>query len=283
MADIDVDLSLGLLRTAGSDLAVSDRGRRHLALRQLDRIPQKALSAIGLEPYEVSVTYASPARVATTDGSSYWLKNKAQRGLSVELIAGRLVALLGAGPLAQVVVVPAVVFRDDPRLGRFEGAVVGIKHLPETISAQHVGALLGPMRFDPRQVDGASRARVVAAQTWLNVDDAQVRIGLLDGMVHSVDHGVCLDARLRGRPTNIVVTPIPGVSPELGRDWALMSSAVEAIEAVSEEMILAAVSGMPEDHRWQGAFARRLAIAEWLIKRQRNIGEVMRAWCRLLA
>lgn len=283
MTDPNDTISLGLIRSQGILAPGNDQGRRHLLLRQLDRATSPSLLALAREPHDIHVTYASPARVACSDGHAYWLKARAQRGLAVELVAGRLLHILNAGPEARVVEVPAVVFWDDPRLGRFSGLVVGSSHLPDTLSTGEIAALLGSGHFTADAIDAASRARVVAAQTWMNVDDAQVRVGSLDGRVHSVDHGIALDARLRGRPSNVVVAAIPGVSDNIGRDWSVMKDAVAAIEAVTEAEILGAVAGIPDAPGWQASFERRLAIASWLIKRQPFMGEVMREWCGVLS
>jgi hypothetical protein len=276
-------IPIGLIDPVGATELMEGGGRHHLLLRQLDRVPEETIYALGREPHEVAVTYSSPTRVACSDGKTYWLKPKAQRGLAVELAAGRIVSRTGAGPNAKIVEVPAVVFRDDPRLGRFNGPVVGSLHLPGTFSTKEIRVMIGSGQFDSRVVDPASRALVIATQTWLNVEDAQVRVGALDGRVYSVDHGVALDAQLRGRPTNVVVVSIPGVSNDLGREWAIMKMAVETIESIREEEILAAVAGMPDAPGWQASFARRLAVATWLIKRQPYVGDVMREWCGVMS
>lgn len=283
MSEVGETIPIGLISSAGMTELMDIRGRQHLLLRQLDRLPEERLYAIARESHEVAATYASPTKVACSDGKMYWLKGRAQRGLVVELVSGRVTSRIGAGPSARVVDVPAAVFRDDPRLGRFSGPVVGSLDLPGTLSTEEIGLMLGSRRFDPGVVQPASRALVVAAQTWLNVDDAQVRVGALDGRVYSVDHGIALDARLRGRPTNVVVVPIPGVSQNLGRDWAVMKVAVEMIEGIRKEEILAAVAAMPDAPGWQSSFERRLAIATWLIKRQRHVGDVMREWCGVMS
>lgn len=276
-------LPLGLVRTEGISEPSDDAGRRHLLLRQLDRVPAKELYAAARVPHEFLATYATPAKVVGSDGRMYWIKGKAQSGLTVELVTGRLMSRLGAGPNAQMMEVPAIVFRDDPSLGRFRGPLVGIDHLPETVSTREIGQMIGQGIFDPRRIDPMSRALAVAAQTWMNVEDAQVRVGILDGQVYSVDHGIALDARLKGRPTNIVISPIPGISTDIGRSWDVMKRAVELIESITELEILAAVSGIPDAPGWQSGFARRLAIAAWLIKRQRYISLSMREWCGVLS
>lgn len=283
MVDRNDTISLDLFR--GRDLSdvQDDKGRRHLLLRQLDRVPIEPLLALSRAPYELAITYASPTKVTCADGRLYWLKSRAQRGLTVELIAGRLLHHLQAGPEARIVEVPPIVFRNDPRMDRFRGPVIGSVDLPDTLSTDQIATFLGGGAFDPRIVEPASRARIVAAQTWLNVEDAQVRVGAIDGRVHSVDHGICLDARLKGRPTNVVVTPIPGVSANLGRDWSVMKAAVDLIEAISAEEILACVAGIPDEPGWQSSFERRFAIANWLLKRQFLVGPVMREWCGVMS
>ncbi len=47
--------------------------------------------------------------------------------------------------------------------------------------------------------------------------------------------------------------------------WIQLSA---RIEALSEQDILAAVSRIPDGDGWLSLFDRRLAIANWLIKRQ---------------
>lgn len=278
MVEPSETLPLGLTDLDAVEAEMDDRGKRHLQLRQLDRVGFQPIYVLTCEPDEVEQTFAAPVKVVCSDGQMYWLKARAQDGLLSEIATARLNKRLGTGPEGRIVEVPASVFWNEPRLGRFIHSSVGVRHLPETASTREIRALLGRGRFDARLVDAESRARVIASQTWFNIDDAQVRVGLRDGRVHSVDHGAALDARLKGRPTRIVVTEIPGVSPDLGRDWSVMRPAIELIESVSEAEILAAVSSMPNDGSWRATFARRIAVAEWLIRRQKNIGEVMQAW-----
>ena len=255
------------------------RAGRHLMLRMLDRTAVDPVVAVARAPLQMSHTYASPAPAICSNTQIYWLKRRAQGGLLTELVAGRLAAKLSVGPEARVVLVPPSLARREPSLSRFDGLNVGTRHVPNAQSARGLTELMGTEAFGPRTIDAESRGAVITFQTWLNVGDAQVLIGLTDGRVQSFDNGDSLDAMLKGKPA-VVVTSIPGVADDLGQSWRHIEPALRRIEDLPEEEILAAVACVPDEDIWRGQFHRRIAIAEWLIKRRQVLREVMWRWAR---
>jgi hypothetical protein len=255
------------------------RARRHLRLLILDRTGVDPVIAVARAPMPTSHTYASPAPAICSNNNIYWLKRRAQGGLLTELVAGRLAAKLSVGPEACVVMVPPGLATREPTLARFDGMNVGTRHVPNAQAARNLAELIGTATFGPRSIDAESRGAVITFQTWLHVEDAQVLIGLADGRVQSFDHGDSLDALLRGKPA-VVVTKIPGVSDDLGRAWHHIEPALRRIEDLPEEEILASVACVPDEDYWRGQFHRRIAIAEWLIKRRQVLREVMWPWAR---
>jgi hypothetical protein len=258
-------------------LAEDGRGQRVLALRLLDSSPVACLTALALGTHAAG-TSTGPRTFICDDREEYWVKRRAQSGLLAELAAGRLAEKLGAGPHVSAVRVPWEALPRDRSLSEFDGIWVGIQHVPAGISARDIGLLLGTKRLDHSLLDEDSRALAIALQTWLNDEDPQVLIDMDSGHVLSIDHGQCFKELLKGPPTRIVITPIPGIPDNYGFRAEPMDRALARIEALSEQDILAAVSRVPDGDGWLSLFDRRLAIANWLIKRQSVLREVMRQW-----
>lgn len=253
------------------------RAARLLGLRRLDAAGIDALTARSPAPMDSALTYSVPRAFLCTDGGVWWLKSKAQQGIAVEVIAGRLAKLVGAGPGACPVYVGSDAIAGQLGLLRFEGHVAGIEHRPGVESSKRLARLVGGGGI-PVPVNGSSRAIVVAFQTWLNVDDPQVLINILTGDVETHDHGDTFGQLLKGPPSAVVIAKIPGVPDHFGLGRAELDMAIRRIETLTELDILWAVSGLPDGPGWRASFARRLAIAEWLIRRQRRLREVLMGW-----
>jgi len=118
----------------------------------------------------------------------------------------------------------------------------------------------------------------VVFQTWLGVGDAQVLVHLTRGTVSSIDHGDCFGSTAANAAPAVVVTGIPGIADEVGRDAAFVTSAVQTIEALTDRDILEAVSCIPAGEPWRSPAERRLEIANWLLYRRERLQEVMQAW-----
>ncbi len=210
-------------------------------------------------------------------GDTFWIKPQAQEGLGQELFGGRLASAVGVGPEVFVIEVSALAVPRDGSLNRFIGTMLGVHHLSGVENARDLGPAIRGGRFSTKNVDMASWAAVTAFQTWINAEDSQVFIGMGDGAVYSADHGGCFKELLPGRPQRIVTPDIPGF--ESGRcDWSLLAGPAQRIASLPESVLLEAAANMPETGPWRTSFAQRIAMVEWLIKRQPDLQEVLRRW-----
>jgi hypothetical protein len=130
--------------------------------------------------------------------------------------------------------------------------------------------------LDPTKLDAGSRARVITFQTWLGVEDTQILLALQTGRLLSIDHGAwCSDPSSRTSP---VIGPTPGVPDHFARERTIVEAALERIENLKDEELLAAVAQMPEGPEWNASRDRRLALAEWLAWRRQSLREAIRRW-----
>ncbi len=119
--------------------------------------------------------------------------------------------------MAQIINVPPQALPSSGEANHLSGIVVGIEHVPESVNSKGVRKLLDRGDFDPSKVDSASRARVVAFQSWVGVGDVQVLIKLTDGTVFSIDHGECFGATSPLSNPTLTVATIEGVPGMSGR------------------------------------------------------------------
>jgi hypothetical protein len=248
-------------------------------LRALDGRGYLVLDALTASDVDLPPTgsHANPRGFVVVSGETYWVKRKAQDGLGAELIAGRLAARVGAGPIAKVIRVTPEATGTDAAFQDLVGVNVGIVDLRNTINARDAQQFLGQGQAPP-EFDARSRARVVVFQTWLGVGDAQVLIDLTDGTIHSIDHGTWCDvAASEGQPQLVVANP-EVIDPAIGKDWALAEPEVEAVEGISDTDLLETVACVPQFDPWRADVARRLAIAQGLSKRRDALREVIETW-----
>jgi hypothetical protein len=138
---------------------------------------------------------------------------------------------------------------------------------------------LGSSRFSANLIDPLERAKVVAFQTWMGAEDAQVLVDFLDRKLLSIDHGGCFAQidRLTGR-LDVVATVIPGTDPSIGRQIDLVEEAVYQIESICDQDLLEVVSCIPEGARWDAGIDRRLAIGAWLAHRRDHLRPALMEW-----
>jgi hypothetical protein len=270
----------GDLGLFGSRPEADARSSRRARLAELDQDPLRPIYALTPVPFERPHTFSAPVPFVCSDGRVWWLKEKLRAGLSVELVAGRLAQILDAGQPAEIVFAPRRDIAPADSHSRILGMVVGVLDLPHSMPTGQLVDVIGDGRFDVRRLDGRSRARVVALQTILSVTDPQVFVSLNTGRLYSYDHDECLNSLIRG-PMQLVLAPIPGVNAGFGSDRRSLDEAIGMVEAITEEQVLNAVACIPDDLRWQAPFARRIAMAEMVIRRQKGIGEVMTQWAHL--
>ena len=250
------------------------------SLAALDRDgyrPLEALTYGGLLP---KPTHARPTIFLCGDGKAYWVKGMAQHGLMAELVAGRLGAKVGASPIAHIIHVRAEAVPSSGEADHLTGIVVGTEDVANAVNGRDLQQFLGAGQFLPEVLNPASRARVVAFQTWIGVDDAQVLVRLTDGVVFSIDHGASFSGVSTLSDPSVRVTSIPGVSDEVGKEARHVQLAVDRIESIDDEDLLDVVARMPTGESWQSPPERRLQIARWLAHRRQRIREVMRTWLR---
>jgi hypothetical protein len=233
-----------------------------------------ALSYGGLR----SSTYSQCFTFICVDGKTYWVKAAAQQGLVAELIAGRLAARVGAGPVAQIIRVVQEALPADGLGSHLLGVVVGSQDERNTVNAREIQPLLGSGQFDPRLLDAGSRALVVAFQTWLGVADTQVLINMKTGQFRSIDHGDCFSNTKDLVQPTLNVLAIPGVPDDVGCDPGSVETAVARIEAVTDQHLIEAVARIPVGEPWRGPSERRLEIANWLAHRRGCLREVLATW-----
>ncbi len=102
-------------------------------------------------------THARPHTFVCIDGKTYWVKGNAQQGLVAELIAGRLAAMVGAGPPARIVRVTPAVLPATGEAAHLEGIVVGSEDQPGTVNARDLEPFVRNGTFQPGAVDPAAR------------------------------------------------------------------------------------------------------------------------------
>jgi hypothetical protein len=150
--------------------------------------------------------------------------------------------------------------------------------MPNAENAPDIGLITAGGKLDPSVIDPVARSKVIAFQTWLGVGDAQVLVRPTDGQVFSFDHGDAFGNTSDRADPQVVVTDIPGVDASVGRRPGDMSVAVLSIEAITDEQIVRAVSGIPHGDPWRSPVTRRAEIVEYLIHRRSRIREVMTNW-----
>ncbi len=226
-----------------------------------------------------SSSHARPGAYVCVDGKTYWLKGNAQQGLVAELITGRLAAAVGAGPPARIIRLTEDALDPNQPEHHLLGVVMGSEDRPGTVNARDLAALHAAGTVQPGLVNPGTRALVVAFQTWLGLGDVQVLVGMTDGRVFSIDHGECFGniTHPAAAPTPMI-TDIPGVGPDVGRQAAYVAPALAKIQQVTDDEILRAVTQIPSGDAWRSPANRRLAIGRWVAERRDAMQGAMRSW-----
>jgi hypothetical protein len=213
------------------------------------------------------------------DGKTYWLKRNVQQGLVAELIAGRLAASVGAGPLSRIIRLTEDSMCPDGSEKCLLGIVVGSEDQPGTVNARDLAPLHASGQVPVGLIDPGTRARVVVFQTWLGLGDSQVLVGMANGRVLSIDHGDCFgNLADPGAAPTPVITDIPGVGTDVGQQSVHVLAALDRIESVTDDDILKAIAQIPSGDTWQSPADRRLAIGRWLAERRTAMRGVMASW-----
>ncbi len=212
-------------------------------------------------------SHASPHCFACDDGAFYWVKRSAQQGLGCELISGRLAALVGAGPGAVIVDVPATSLPNDGSANHLLGLGVGFSDQPGTINTKECQQLTGNP-IDAATVDSARHALVAVFYSWIGVGDAQALIDLSTGRLYGIDYGDSLpDPHAITPPVQSAIAGMPGGS----HSQADLDSAIATVEAVTNADLLQAVARMPTAPDWQADSQTRCQVARWLANRRDSL------------
>lgn len=222
-------------------------------------------------------TFARPIAYLCSDEQIYWTKKRSQTGLCSELIANRLAYHLGVGPKTSIVRIDSFLMQR----GSDSARAVGTINLTSVAASKEIEAAVGSGTLDPASVDPHSRAGAAVFQSWIDIIDEQVLIGI-DGRVFSYDHGDAFRWMLPG-PPRMVVASIPGTRLDWSASAASAIAMVDKIEAMTPVEVLEAVARIPDEPAWQGMFHRRLEIARWLIKRRELLREEVMKWTRAMA
>lgn len=250
------------------------------ALDALDRGGYLVLEALtrGTPVAHNPGTHAHPLAFVCIDGKTYWVKGTAQQGLVAELIAGRLAAKVGAGPVARIIRVSSEVHEASGATPEMINLVVGSAHQDGTVNARDLQPFMQSGVFKPGLVDAVTRARTIAFQSWIGAGDSQVLLSLTAGTVFSIDHGDCFGSTATLTDPTIIATDIPGVAPTVGKDPQSVDLALSRMEAVSDRDLIEAVARIPSGDPWRSPVGRRVEIAGWLAHRRDRLRAVMTAW-----
>ena len=255
-------------------------------LRMLDSSGYEFLRAVALSRlYSPSVwTLSKPHPFECDDGHIYWCKGNSveapvQGGLAAELIAGRFADRLGVGGPSEIIHVDEDLAPPDGSARNLVGFVAGSRHREGMANARSWIEIMGTSRFAATLIDPLDRAKVVAFQTWLGAEDAQVLVDYLDRKLLSIDHGGCFTQIDRfAHELDVVATYVPGTDADLGRQVPFVERAVCEIESISDETLLATLSCIPDGPRWDAGIDRRLAIGAWLAHRRDHLRPALYKW-----
>jgi hypothetical protein len=250
----------------------------------MDADQLKALDAAGYNVVEAVAhvkgppqgSHANPHAFACLDGKTYWVKAQAQQGLCVELVAGRLAAKVGAGPMAKIIHVPNEALPSDGSANHLAGLLVGVQDEEGLVNIKDLG-LMGVSNLQAESVRPRDRANVVVFQSWMSVSDQQMLLDLRSGRLVSIDHGECFSDTNAVDPT-LIVTDIPGVPAAHGKTKEHVAPALEQVESVSDADLLSVVAQMPSGSPWNADASRRLAIAKCLAGRRDRLRGAIEGW-----
>jgi hypothetical protein len=247
-------------------------------LARLDVEASDQIRALNYDRPPPAGSHASPHAFVCSDGRTYWIKRKAQDGLIAELVAGRLGAELDAAPKAKPVELSADALPENGVAAHLLGLGVGIADEPSMENFRHINDKAPDGNLDPARLDAASVARVIVFQTWIGADDTQILVDLRTGRLLSIDHGSLKVVNALGSAPQLVTAP--GIPADVGRETRFIRPIVQRIEQLTDEDLLRAVAGAPDDAEWRAAADRRLSIAESLAVRRDGLREAVKEWAQ---
>ena len=132
--------------------------------------------------------------------------------------------------------------------------------------------------FDRTPAQSFVKGRTPRPRAQIGAADAQVLVRLTDGSVMTIDHGACFETTATFSEPTPVVTSIPGVAPDLGKDLLSVEDALKRIERVTDDDLIEASAQVPLGVPWRSPVTRRMEIAEWLAHRRDCLRGVMEKW-----
>ncbi len=242
--------------------------------------PPEVVVALTHEREPRRQTLASPHLFLCEDGRRYWVKTRAQGGLFAELVAGRLGCLTGFAPGAQVVEVVKEALPIHHSDVHPLGIYVGIEDIPGALNTRDdLQEAIGAKTFAPAALDGRSWTAASLFRLWVAAGDAQALVAPNTGQVWSHDHGDAFGpAFFTPLPATLPYIPIAPVQPPTLNEH--LPAVLAAILSVTDDQIVKAVARMPATGEWQAPRERRLAVAQGLSQRRKDIARLARRWAQ---
>lgn len=244
-----------------------------LAAVTYDRPPPEVLLSPGMG------SAANPHAFVCSDHFTYWVKRDAQRGLGVELIAGRLANMIGTGSVARAVFVPGEALPAAGTARDLLGLRVGFRDEPDMYATKHLDLFVQHgVTFPLDSIDEVDYVLTMAFRGWIGCGDDQALLNNKTGAVRSVDYGDAFDPGALASPIQLRPINIPGVPQTLGKNQRVADRVVARFTGVTDDQIVSSVSGFPVDADWAMTVESRLDVGVALARRRDMIEEVMHQW-----
>ena len=248
--------------------------------------PEEPLVAFAYDraPPEVELnpnlrSYAEPHAFVCSGGDTYWLKGRAQNGLSVELIAGRLAHRVDAGPITRIVYLPTEALPSNGVADHLAGLVVGFLAEPNMHNTKHLAFFITQgILFPVGSIDPLDYVLAMALRAWIGCGDPQALLSATSGRLRSVDYGDAFNPAVMAAPMALQSIPIPGVATDLGKTTHVVDQVIARFLSVTDEALLLAVSQVPAGPAWGLTLDERYLIAQALAKRRDAMKEVLYQW-----
>lgn len=226
-------------------------------------------TVVGISPVgEVTETGTGAQRWVMEDGSIYWIKTTATDGLSAELIAGRLAHHLGIGAPVSAV-----------RLAIGDEVVFGSRDITGAVNSRDLKLFIPDLStFDLAALDQATLGRTFAFQVWIGHSDPQWLIDFEDGRVYSSDHEKWHSDNGYRLAPRLLSARVPGMPDYLRAHGDITLDGVAAIEALTDETLILAVSAVPDMPAWRYDTLVAMAVADALADRRDSLRGVIESW-----
>lgn len=224
-------------------------------------------------------SYAAPHAFVCSGGDTYWLKGRAQNGLGVELICGRLAHRVDAGSIAHTVHLPTEALPSNSVADHLAGLVVGFLAEPNMHNTKYLAFFVAQgVQFPIGSVDPFDYVLAMAFRAWIGCGDPQALLSVTSGRLRSVDYGDALGPAAMSAPMALQPIPIPGLVPNIGKTKHVIDQVVARFNSVTDEALVVAVSRVPTGSAWGLTRDERYQIAQALARRRNAMKEVLYQW-----